>query len=230
MALVASVLDGDPGAYLFVGHLEAIASHAHRHDLLAQRWVGRTQHRRFGDGGMGHQPVLDLDRIDVLAAADDQITQPALEVQVAVGHAPEVTGGVPPLTIEGRLRGGLVGPVAEEDLRPPNPDLADVTVGHRGTARVADLDAGAGDGRADRTAVVTRDRRLQHGDGSGGLGHAVPDPQGGSDVRQSLGRAAHQVGRERSTSTTHGLERREVVVVQLGMIDQSKQLGGHDRP
>ena len=54
-------------------------------DLLAIDRVGNTDGRGFGDVGMGHQDVVDLDRGNVDSAADDDFLGAACDVEKAVG-------------------------------------------------------------------------------------------------------------------------------------------------
>src|SRR5215471_19679331 len=61
---------------------------------------------------MSEQHVLYLSRIDVLAAADDHVLDPALDAQAAIGvHGGQITGVVPAIGVDrlGReLRGVMV--------------------------------------------------------------------------------------------------------------------------
>ena len=54
-------------------------------DPLAEHRVGHRHGRGHGDGGMGRHGLLDLDRADVLAAAEDEVRRPAGQGEVAVG-------------------------------------------------------------------------------------------------------------------------------------------------
>ena len=56
----------------------------HAHPLAEQR-VGHGHGGGDRHGGMGGHHLLDLDRADVLAAADDEVRRPAGQPQVAVG-------------------------------------------------------------------------------------------------------------------------------------------------
>ena len=54
-------------------------------DPLAEERVGHRDRRGHGDGGVGRHGVLDLDRADVLAAAEDEVRGAAGQGEVAVG-------------------------------------------------------------------------------------------------------------------------------------------------
>src|SRR5215470_16988555 len=57
-------------------------------DTLAQPLVGLAHHRHVANVGMARQHVLDLDRMDVLAAADDHVVHPSGHVQLTLGIEP----------------------------------------------------------------------------------------------------------------------------------------------
>jgi hypothetical protein len=54
------------------------------HDLLAPAGVGQAGHGHLVDGRVQRQHRLDVDRRDVLAAADDHVVDTAGDEQVAV--------------------------------------------------------------------------------------------------------------------------------------------------
>ena len=76
---------------------------------LAETVVGRADHRHLAHAGVAREHVLDLERMDVLAAGDDHVVQPAVDPEVAVRvEVPGVARVVP--AVADRLRVG-VGPV-----------------------------------------------------------------------------------------------------------------------
>jgi hypothetical protein len=83
------------------------------------------------DVGVVDEPVLDLDRVDVLATPQDQVPHSALEVEPAVGDAAEVAGAVPAVVVERRGGGRRIVPVAQEHRRAAQVDLADLAVCER---------------------------------------------------------------------------------------------------
>src|SRR3954470_23462211 len=86
------------------------------HDLFAVALVRHADHLDVGDVGMGVQELFDLTGVDVLAAADDHVLDPADDVDVAVVGHHRLVAGVHPAGAVDRL-GGLFGvlPVAEHD-------------------------------------------------------------------------------------------------------------------
>src|SRR4029434_8757087 len=87
--------------------------------------VGHADHLDVADGRVPVEELLDLAWIDVLAAADDHVLDPADDVGVAVGvHGRQVAGVHPARLVDG-LAGGLgVVPVAEHDHVPAGAQLA----------------------------------------------------------------------------------------------------------
>ena len=65
-------------------------------DLLAEVGVRDADHRRLGDGRVLVEHLLDLPRVDVVAAPDDQVLLPVDDVVVAVVvHPGQVAGAEP---------------------------------------------------------------------------------------------------------------------------------------
>ena len=76
---------------------------------LPEPVVRRADHRHLAHARMAREHVLDLGRMDVLAARDDHVVEPAVDPEVAVRvEVPGVAGVVP--AVAERLRVG-VGPV-----------------------------------------------------------------------------------------------------------------------
>src|SRR5439155_10432317 len=130
--------------------------------VIGDRERGTARHRR-----MPHRQILDLRRVDVVAAADDQILLTADDLQIAVQvEAAEIAAHEPARAIErlfGRL---LVVEIAEGQARAAAADLADLA-GPDFAIRVvlvpqADLVGAAGPpaGRNDRLRVVGGQRVL----------------------------------------------------------------------
>ena len=74
-------------------------------DLLAESLVGHADDRGLGHVGVLVERGFDLGRVDVLAAADDDVLQPVDDVEVAVGVEAAEVAGVEPAVGErlGRL-------------------------------------------------------------------------------------------------------------------------------
>src|SRR5580700_12089765 len=96
-------------------------------DLLAQGGVRQADHGGLRDRGMLVEHLLDLSRVDVVAAADDQVLFPVHDVEVAVGVDAGQVAAVEPAVAD-RLGGGLGAvPVALHHVRPADDDLAHLT-------------------------------------------------------------------------------------------------------
>src|SRR5690606_21555237 len=94
------------------------------------------------------QHCFDLARRQVLAAADDDIVEAAVEEQVAVGVEVTRVPGVEPAAGVG-FDGPAV--VLTRDLVAPDEDGAHLSPGQRLAGGTPDLDRHAGQGPADRT-------------------------------------------------------------------------------
>jgi hypothetical protein len=145
---------------------------------------------------MFEQPVLDLDRGDVLAAADDEVLPPALEVHVAVADHAEIAAAVPTVVVERLGRRLRVAPVAEEARRAANADLAHLTFGqHLVGLGVAHLQPHRGRRHADAVGVMQLGPRPQRGAEPGGLGAAVAERGTGPGGRDAFGQRPQQLRR-----------------------------------
>ena len=92
--------------------------------VLTETGVRRGHHDRLGHGGHAQQHLLDLERADVLAAADDDVGLAVGDGQVAVVvEDADVTGVVPAVVVE-CFRGQLVVGVAQAQIRTAAEDLA----------------------------------------------------------------------------------------------------------
>src|SRR3954447_5801116 len=112
------------------------------HQLLAVAGVGHAHDLDVGDVRVRHQELLDLARVDVLAAADDHVLDAPDDLQVAlVVHLREVAGVHPARAVD-RV-GGLLGlfPVSEHDAVAARAELARLAAGDdRAALGVHDLD------------------------------------------------------------------------------------------
>lgn len=100
---------------------------------LAQHVVPSADDSGVGDVGTGQQYPLDLGRIDVLPAPDDEFLDPAGDVEMAVRAEPaQVPGAVP--TVGERLRGGVrTVVIARHQPGAADPDLPVGAIGDLGT-------------------------------------------------------------------------------------------------
>ena len=108
----------------------------HGHADLAKVRVRHADHRAFGHAGQLVDIALDLGRIDVVAAADDQVLAAPDDGDVAVRVDFADVAGLE-IAVGGELFGRFLGhaPVALEDIRPLDLDVADLArpagPGHR---------------------------------------------------------------------------------------------------
>ena len=106
-------------------------------DRLAPALIRYTDDRTIGNRRMLHQHVLNLSRIDVLAARNDHILNSIVDEQIAITQIAGIAGAKPAALIivslpalRERLHGsGRVTPIAQHILRGPDPNFADVAIG-----------------------------------------------------------------------------------------------------
>jgi hypothetical protein len=125
-----------------------------RDDRLAEVGVRHADDRALGDAGQVVERGLDLGRVDVEAAADDQVLAAADDRDVAARvDLADVAGAKPAAVGELVLR--LLGhaPVAREDVRAAHLDAADLAGVEAAALVVADPELDAGQREADRAAA-----------------------------------------------------------------------------
>ena len=145
------------------GNALALAIDHREADLFAEPVIGDRERGTARHRRMPHRQILDLRRVDVVAAADDQILLTADDLQIAVRvEAAEIAAHEPARAIErlfGRL---LVVEIAEGQARAAAADLADLAGRHLdiGVLLVPQPDlvgaAGLAAGRDDRLGRVAR--------------------------------------------------------------------------
>ena len=84
--------------------------------MVAEPFVGRADDGDLADAGMAREDVLDLERVDVLAARDDHVVESAVEPEVAVLVEPPDVAGVVPAVADRLVVGVRTVPVAGERL------------------------------------------------------------------------------------------------------------------
>ena len=116
--------------------------HHDRGDVLAEHLVRHADDGRFEDRRVLVQHLLDLARVDVVAAADDHLLLAIDEEQVAVlVEVAEITGGEPALAVDRGRRRVRVVPVAADDRR-----SAELHLTHAPLVRIRDANLRAPDG------------------------------------------------------------------------------------
>ena len=139
---------------------------------------------------------LDVLRVDVPAADDDQVLDPARDEQLAVAEEPEVAGAEERAAVVPGQAGaadvaGLLGavPVALRDARPRDPDLAHAVVGARA--------AGAGvDDRDDLALGGAAAADQPRGGRASSASATSPRPSASASTDSTVGRAARRIARD----------------------------------
>ena len=96
--------------------------------------------------------------------------------------------------------------------------------------RVAYLDLDTGAGFADGVGVLVGLRDAERGAEPVGLGHPVAEAQTGADPGQPLFQPAQQLGGPHGAAPADASHRAEVEAVEVRPIEQTPQLGRHQRP
>src|SRR2546426_10307819 len=87
-------------------------------DALAQPLIGLSGDRHVLDARVARESLLDLDRMDVLAAADDHVVDAPGDVEVAVGvDVSHVAGEVPAVAERRRVGVGAVPEIGRASCR-----------------------------------------------------------------------------------------------------------------
>src|SRR5829696_7900146 len=144
----------DEVAHVVLTRVRALLEHDRRADLLAHLLVGHRHDRGLGDGGVLVEHLLDLARVDVVAAADDHVLLAVDDEEVAVlvdlRHVP----GAEPAVAHDLLGGVLAVPVALHHVVALDRDLADLALLDLVAVVVDDLHLDALDRRADRARLA----------------------------------------------------------------------------
>ena len=168
------------------GDIGVVEGHDVGLDLLAELAVIDPEYDDLADGRVFVEPVLDLDRIDVLATADDEIGAAACKEEQSVLDAAEVAGSEPAARSDrlgGRLR---VVPVARCDHRAAQHHVANLAVGERVVVVVVDRKVACRDRRTDRLRIFPEHVVARRGGEARTLGQAVPDAHGPFGVGERL--------------------------------------------
>src|SRR3954469_6975405 len=140
---------------------------------LAAIRVGNAEHDHLVHAWYGVDRLLDHLRIDVEAAGDDHVLLAVDQEEIAVAIDIADVAGEEAAVDEG-LRGsfGLI-PIAPDDVRALDADLADLARRQYACRIVQrdDVELDAGQHQADRARLVGTNRRMA-GTGRAGLGHA----------------------------------------------------------
>src|SRR6478736_7932299 len=138
--------------------VEAVPERHEGYGLLAEYPIWLPDDRSLEHPGMGVEDVLDLLRVDVLPAPDDQVLDPVDQGEVAVVVEPADVAGVQPSAAQ-RL-GRLLPPaeVAAHDVRAADDHLAGLPGRQQrvGPVHHTDVDAGQRPAHATRLAEAVQ--------------------------------------------------------------------------
>src|SRR5690606_38113897 len=137
----------------------AAAQHDDRAHRFAPFVIRHTDHRAFGDIGVGQYRLLDFARINVFTAGNDHVFLAVDQVQeVLIVEAAHVAG-VAPAVAEGRQRGRVVVPVAAHDGGRLDDDFAGLAARQLAAIVIDDLDQRVRKSLAGRTQALDIERR-----------------------------------------------------------------------
>src|SRR6478752_2943784 len=126
-----------------------------RADLLAERLVRYAYHRRLRYGGVLVEDFLDLARVHVEPAADDQLLHPVHDEEIAVLVDPaDIATAEPAVRRDRRGRRIRQIPVALHDVVTADLDLATFAGRHFVSVRVDNAHLDTLDGGADRAGLL----------------------------------------------------------------------------
>ncbi len=212
--------------FSFAGGPAGLQMH-HGGGLLSKGLVGNSD-----QGGVHHirmvvEHVLDLDAVDVLAAADQHVLGPVDDEEKALLVQPRQVAGAQPAFPEGFGGGfGLV-PVEPDHLWALDPELPHLTDGQQGdaVARVADLHVADGRGGAGAVGPGLIVLAGVAGEGGGGLGHAPA--VAGRRTREDLDDPPDQLRRRGRAAIGDRNQGGQVVLRPGRVLDELPGDGGH---
>jgi len=145
-----------------------------------------SEHDDLADGRVFVEPVLDFDRIDVLATSDDEIGAAACEEEQPILDAAEVACPEPTARSDRVGRRLRIVPVAGRDHRTAQHDVADLAVREWVVVVVVDREVACRDRRTDRFWMLSEHVVARRGGEARTLGQAVPDAHGTLGVGERL--------------------------------------------
>src|SRR6185312_1321571 len=135
-------------------HVKAGPERDEGHRLLAEDRIGLPDDRGLEHRGDGIEDVLDLLRVDVLPAPDDQVLDPVDQGQIAVVVEPADITGVQPAAAQDLRRLLRPAEVAAHDVRPADDHLARLPGGQQPVSLVHHPDVDAGYWQADAARLA----------------------------------------------------------------------------
>ncbi len=181
-------------------------------DRLAPALVGQPEDGHLADGRVAHEDLLDLDRVDVLAAGDDHVLLAVDERDVAVLVDLAEVAGVEPAAAERLGRRLRQHPVPGEDVLAAHEQLADLAHGDVAVVGVDEARLDVQQRAADRAELVLDVLGVEHGHGRRRLGQ----PEALLERHAAIVEELDQRQRRRGAAGQRHVERRQVVVVEAG--------------
>ncbi len=216
-------------AHLVVGERAAGRDHDDRLHHLAVGGVVDAVDRGFEHLVVLVESVLDLERVDVLAAADDEVALARRDEEDAVLEATEVAGADPAAGAHGLGGGGVVLPVPEHRHPAAGLDVALFAGRELGAVVVGDAGLRGGHERPDAVG-----RGLQHPArrpaDEAGLGGAVAGRRRAREVREALLDLAQHVGRRRGATDADARDRTGFDGLDVGVLRAGARRGWCRRP
>ena len=179
-------------------------------DGLAPALVGQPEDGDLAHRRVAHEDLLDLDRVDVLAAGDDHVLLAVDERDVAVVVDLAEVAGVEPAAAERVGRRRRQHPVAGEDVLAAHEQLADLADGDVAVVVVDEAGLDVQQRAADRAELLLDVVGVEHGHRRRRLGQAEALLERHAAVVEEL----DQRQRRRRAARQGHVERRQVVVVE----------------
>src|SRR5713101_7836263 len=144
-----------------------------RHANLAPLFAGNADDSGFGDRGDLVEHVLDLGRINVFAAGNVHVLPAIHDVIKTFLVDPRGIAGMEPAVGEGGRVGVRPVPVTGRDVRPPNPEFAELADADVSAVRPDDPHFGMQHRLAGGACLARGILSIERHDRRTGLGHAV---------------------------------------------------------
>src|SRR6516162_11080875 len=220
------------GADLFHGDDLSVAQAHPGAELFAVARIRDADDLHVLDLWVAVEKLLDLARVNILAAADHHVFDPAHDVAIAFFvDRREVAGVHPSGRINCLVRFLLVFPIAEHDQIAASQELAGGTARHDPTLDIDDLRLDMRQDPADRRyspldRIASRRRKARRAR----LSHAVADDDLG-EVHQREG-PLHDLDRARASGHHASAQRREIELCEIGVVhlrDKHRRHAVHSR-
>src|SRR5258708_28207732 len=206
-------------AYLLLGELHAFPRPDHRQQFFAEESVWHTEHLSVSDPGMADEERLDLRREEVLTATNDHVFEPTHDVEVALRvHGGKITRMQPAVSVN-RLRSLLRHLVVAHHRHKATiaqfaalPDRH-----HRARRRIDDLDIDMRQRFAHRRRFQLA-RLLWHRRGKAATAFGLTEDD--EDICcHACFHLFHQKDRNRGATSPYNLERREIILLKVRMLE-----------